>query len=55
MSFDLDSRIDFYLNHLRVERQLAKNSVDAYSHDLRSFAQYAEKRKTGRPQRSGRI
>ncbi|HQH80413.1 MAG: Tyrosine recombinase XerD [bacterium ADurb.Bin270] len=47
MQSDLYSRIDFYLNHLRVERQLAKNSVEAYSHDLRSFAEYAEKRKVG--------
>lgn len=40
MALDVDQNIDFYLNHLRVERQLAKNSVEAYGHDLRCFAEF---------------
>lgn len=37
---DLDGWIDAYLNHLRVERALAKNSLEAYSRDLQRLAQH---------------
>jgi integrase/recombinase XerD len=37
---DIDKNIDFYLTHLKIERQLAINSVDAYAHDLRSLSEY---------------
>lgn len=40
MSETLDNHIDGYLKYLRVERQLAKNTIDAYSHDLRRFAEH---------------
>jgi integrase/recombinase XerD len=36
----IDSCIDRYLTHLRVERQLAANTLEAYGHDLRTFAQH---------------
>ncbi|MBT3182167.1 MAG: site-specific tyrosine recombinase XerD [Deltaproteobacteria bacterium] len=39
----LDEKIDFYITHLRVERQLAKNSIDAYSHDLRRLSEFLAK------------
>jgi len=35
---DLQGWIDAYLDHLRVERGLAKNSLDAYSRDLNALA-----------------
>jgi integrase/recombinase XerD len=35
---DLDRWIDVYLDHLRVERGLAKNTLDAYSRDLGRLA-----------------
>ena len=34
----LDEQIDGYLTHLRVERSLAKNTLEAYSRDLSEFA-----------------
>lgn len=34
----LDASIDAYLAHLRVERNLSKNTLDAYGRDLRDFA-----------------
>lgn len=34
----LDDQIDGYLTHLRVERSLAKNTLEAYSRDLSDFA-----------------
>jgi len=37
----LDS-LSEYLEHLRVERGLAHNTVEAYAHDLREFATYVD-------------
>ena len=38
----LDSYIDAYLDHLRVERGLAQNSLMAYARDLAKLARQAE-------------
>ncbi len=35
---DLDSHIDSFITHVRVERQLAGNTVEAYARDLRCLA-----------------
>ncbi len=40
---NLDSWIDAYLDHLRVERALAKNSLAAYARDLRRLAEHLER------------
>ena len=40
----LDAQIDSYLTHLRVERQLSANSIEAYAHDLRRFAELMSRR-----------
>jgi len=42
----IDACIDRYLTHLRVERQLAANTLEAYGHDLRAFAQHVTSRGT---------
>lgn len=34
----LDSAIDTFLDHLRVERALAKNTLESYAHDLSALA-----------------
>jgi integrase/recombinase XerD len=39
---DLGSAIDAYLDHLRVERALAPNSITSYASDLAKLATYAE-------------
>jgi integrase/recombinase XerD len=36
----LDGWIDAYLDHLRVERALARNTLDAYSRDLRALVEH---------------
>lgn len=36
----LDSAIDQFLNYILVERRLAKNTLESYGHDLRSFSQF---------------
>src|SRR4051812_45909051 len=41
---DLGSGIDAYLDHLRVERALAVNTVSSYATDLSKLAAFAEKR-----------
>lgn len=38
----LDEAIDGFLIHLRTERNLSKNSIDAYSRDLAFFSAYLE-------------
>ncbi|MDB4972319.1 MAG: xerD [Myxococcaceae bacterium] len=35
-----DDQLSDYLEHLRVERALAHNTVEAYAHDLREFASF---------------
>lgn len=40
---ELDGWIDAYLDHLRVERNLAKNSLEAYARDLRRLAEHVTK------------
>jgi integrase/recombinase XerD len=41
---ELSAAIDAYLDHLRVERALAANSVTAYATDLAALASFAEER-----------
>src|SRR5262245_56971529 len=41
----LDDAIDAYLTFLRVERGLSDATVAAYSNDLHSFAQFAERKR----------
>ena len=36
----LDQAIELYLNHLSTERNLAKNSLESYDRDLKSYAQF---------------
>jgi integrase/recombinase XerD len=40
----LDSAIDAYLDHLRVERALSPNTTEAYATDLEKLARFAEGR-----------
>jgi integrase/recombinase XerD len=39
---DTSDAIDAYLDHLRVERRLARLTVESYSHDLVALARFAE-------------
>lgn len=41
----MDNLLDQFINHLRVERGLAANTVQAYSRDLTRFLQFLENRK----------
>jgi integrase/recombinase XerD len=41
MSFEHE--IDLYLSHLRVERNLSRNTLEAYARDLRTLARYGER------------
>src|SRR5438270_7277838 len=36
----LDSAIDLFLDHVKIERGLARNSVEAYGRDLAKFRRY---------------
>jgi integrase/recombinase XerD len=38
----LDDAVDDYLDHLKVERGLARNTITAYASDLRRFVSFAE-------------
>lgn len=44
MPTNIEFNIDHYMNYLKVERQLARNSIEAYSHDLRCLADFLSKR-----------
>lgn len=39
----LDSAIDVYLDHVKLERGLSRNTVEAYARDLRDFRQWVER------------
>ncbi len=41
----MEAQVLWFLNHARVERGLAENSVQAYRRDLLKFARYAQERK----------
>jgi integrase/recombinase XerD len=42
---DLDRAIDFYLDHIKIERHLALNSVAAYARDMAKFRQFCAEKK----------
>ena len=46
---DLSTWVDAYLSHLRVERALAHNTVEAYAHDLAKLCEHAENETGGPP------
>jgi integrase/recombinase XerD len=39
VALDLDSAVDAYLNHARLEQGLAKNTIEAYGRDLTRFSE----------------
>jgi integrase/recombinase XerD len=41
MGASLDGAIDLYLDHLKLERGLARNTLEAYGHDLVKFRRWA--------------
>ena len=41
MGLSLDSAIDLFLDHVKIERGLARNSVEAYGRDLAKFRRFA--------------
>jgi integrase/recombinase XerD len=41
MGMLLDSAVDLYLDHVKIERGLARNTVEAYGRDLAKFARWA--------------
>ena len=44
---ETDGLVERYLNHLRVEGGLARNTIDAYRRDLAKFQRYLSERKIG--------
>jgi integrase/recombinase XerD len=44
---DTDALVERYLNHVRVEGGLSRNTIDAYRRDLAKFQQYLRKQKVG--------
>src|SRR5437588_6555126 len=43
MALSLDSAIDVYLDHIKVERGLTRNTVEAYARDLADFRKFCER------------
>jgi len=43
--YNLDNLIDQFINYMRVEKGVSKNTIDAYSRDLRRFADFIINRK----------
>jgi integrase/recombinase XerD len=41
VGLSLDSAIDLFLDHVKIERGLSRNSVDAYGRDLAKFRRFA--------------
>lgn len=52
---DLDGLRDRYLNHARLERGLAKKTIEAYARDLLRFIHYAEAVGISRPEDLTRV
>jgi len=50
----LDQYIDRFITHIRVERQLARHTVEAYSRDLRGLAESLERQRAVDVERIGR-
>src|SRR5262245_23383651 len=44
---DTDALVERYLNHVRVEGGLSRNTIDAYRRDLAKFQRYLLRRKIG--------
>jgi integrase/recombinase XerD len=44
MALALDAAIDLFLDHVKIERGLARNSVDAYGRDLAKFRRFCAAR-----------
>jgi integrase/recombinase XerD len=45
MALSLDAAVDVYLDHLKVERGLSRNTIEAYGRDLAKFRAFAEEKK----------
>ena len=43
MTLELDSAIDLFLDHIKVERGLSRNTVLAYAQDLARFRDHCER------------
>lgn len=41
---DTDALVERYLNHVRVEGGLSRNTIDAYRRDLAKFQRYLRQR-----------
>jgi integrase/recombinase XerD len=48
MALSLDAAVDVYLDHLKVERGLSRNTIEAYGRDLSKFRAFAEEKKLSR-------
>jgi integrase/recombinase XerD len=47
VEMETDALVERYLNHLRVEGGLARNTIEAYRRDLAKFQRYLSERKIG--------
>ena len=47
MALSLDQAVDVYLDHLKVERGLSRNTLEAYGRDLTKFRAFAAERGLG--------